>query len=287
MAEIQTQDEILIPERRIILHKGREFECLETNGQYHALMGLKAHGYSPVFMPQLIDARIEAPKDSRLWRFGYTTPSMIITGRIENEPMVIFDHRPDNYFSAPENLKKSLDLGLYNRAGIVPQPEFQRAVNHDQVTDDRGNRLVWVLKGKNYKKFRDSTSDIISVERALEHPQTIPFIGGEERAKRYLERHKEVYGNDIGVWHSDDLRDEPMGRLLYLGDGDDGSLGGDGGLVDDARFVGVRDGAQKILEPSLETKLEDVAENLSKLHPEFVREAWKNAYIEQLKEGLK
>ena len=57
--------------------------------------------------------------------------------------------------------------------------------------------------------------------------------------------------------------------------------------MDDARFVGVRDGAQKILEPSLETKLEDVAENLSKLHPEFVRVAWKNAYIEQLKEGLK
>ena len=33
----------------------------------------------------------------------------------------------------------------------------------------------------------------ISVENALEHPQTIPFLGSEATAKLYLQRHKEVY----------------------------------------------------------------------------------------------
>ena len=41
MTQIQTQDEILIPERKIVNRKGKEFECLQTNGNYHALKEIK------------------------------------------------------------------------------------------------------------------------------------------------------------------------------------------------------------------------------------------------------
>ena len=53
-------------------------------------------------------------------------------------------------------------------------------------------------------------SDVIDVAQALEHPQTIPFLGGRARAEQYLQRHKEVKGNRIGIWHSADLADEPL-----------------------------------------------------------------------------
>lgn len=274
MTQIQTQDEILIPERRIVNRKGKEFECLKINGNYHALKELKEQGYSPVFMPQLVDARIEAPKDSRLWQVLYSTPSIIATGRIKNEPMVVFDHTTDNYFSKPENITSSIKEGLVNGAGVIPQPYFEAMVDKDEITDEQGNRLVWVLKGKKYEEFRKSSSGIILVKNALKHPQPIPFIGGEERAKRYLERYEEVCGNSIRIRHSDDLNkygNEPLGRLLYVGLDDSDGLNGDGYLSGGARLVGVRDGAkgatQKISRPSLEQILkilEDHVPNASK-----------------------
>jgi hypothetical protein len=84
---------------------------------------------------------------------------------------------------------------------------------------------------------------------ATNHPQTKPFLR-LENAERYLEKHTEVIGNRIGIWHSDDLSPDPkiddlssepnrpLGSLLFLGvayvTGLDGLLYGGG------RFAGVR-----------------------------------------------
>ena len=83
-----------------------------------------------------------------------------------------------------------------------------------------------------------SKSDVISVDEALEHHQVIPFLGGQNRAEAYLFRYKEVYGNNIGVWHSEDLHNDlAVGRLLFVG-GYDYGLKGDDGLDGDGWFVG-------------------------------------------------
>lgn len=246
-AQVQEENEILIPVSSYL--RGREFEHLGNNGKYLALKELVNQGFRPVYMPQLADSRVNG---NLLWNRFYHAPSMIATGRMNNEPMVVFSHK-DNYFSNPDNIKASINQGLVNYAGKIPQPEFKSMVDQDQITDEQGNRLVYVLKGKEYQKFKDSKSGEIKVKHALEHPQTIPFLGGEERAKRYLARHKEVFGDKIGIWHSDDLADNPLAHVLCLGYGCSGSLYGDG-LSNYAHFVGVRDaeGAQKIFRPSLE-----------------------------------
>ena len=85
-----------------------------------------------------------------------------------------------------------------------------------------------------------SKSDVISVDEALEHHQVIPFLGGQNRAEAYLFRYKEVYGNNIGVWHSEDLHNDlAVGRLLFVGDNYDLSFGGDDNDLDsNGRFVG-------------------------------------------------
>lgn len=55
-----------------------------------------------------------------------------------------------------------------------------------------------------------------------------------------MQKHSQVYGSQIGIWHFDDLKDEPLGRLLCAGYDCGGGLVGSDILGDDARFFGVR-----------------------------------------------
>ncbi len=263
MTNTQTQEgnEILIPRKIVVTHlQGKEFYDSRKD---RALKSLIDQGYQPVFMPQLIDARIESDKDSRVWQTGFTTPSIRATGipqrgKYAGKPVVAYFHA-DNHISNPDNITEAIDgkEGLVNYAGRIPQEEFQRFVDLDGQTDQYGNQVSFLVP---YDDLRGSKSGVIPVKHALSHPQVIPFLGGEERAKKYLQRHKEVFGDEIGVWHLDDLDKEgneplPLGRLLYLGDGYINGLDGDDDLNGNGQFVGVRDGAQKISRPSLEQML--------------------------------
>lgn len=232
-------EEILIP----TFVEGREF-CADSVSE--ALRACQKAGFEAVFMPQLADARIAAPKEAQIWHNWYCAPSIRATGKTaQGTPVVIYAHVL-NYFSNPKNIETAINSGLVNGAGRMPESEFQRLL--DLQDDDK----VFVV---DYTTIKNSPSGVIALGDALKHPQTIPFLGGKERAERYLERHKEVFGEKMGVWHSDDLRDEPIGRLLFLGDVDNYGLYGDGDLSDGGRFVGVRrvvagSGAQK---PNLES----------------------------------
>lgn len=214
-----------------------------------ALRNLQNEGYKALFMPSIIDARIEAPDNARIWKTFYSAPSTRVTGRTkQGNPVVVYAHI-HNYFSEHNNITKAIENGLVNGAGVMPQKEFYKIVDLDGVKDSQENQLVWVV---DYEKLKNSTSAVIQVEEALGHPQTIPFLGGEERAQKYLKRHKGVYGNQIGIWHSDDLGNQPLGRLLFVGCSFDVGLGG-GGLRGGGRFVGVRaEVAPQILQPNLE-----------------------------------
>ncbi|MBI2632059.1 hypothetical protein HYW75_03585 [Candidatus Pacearchaeota archaeon] len=61
-----------------------------------------------------------------------------------------------------------------------------------------------------------------------------------------MKRHEEVYGDKIGIWKKNDLYDDvSVGRLLFVGSGDDGGLGGGNYLLRGyGRFVGVRRSAE-------------------------------------------
>ena len=228
---------IQIPRKELL--EGKEFHADYLD---QALENCQKEGFEAVFMPQLIDARIEAPKDARIWQTWYSAPSIRATGRTKQGiPVVVYAHIP-NYFSDPENIEEAMEQGLINGAGILPQKEFQKLLD---LEDDKNVFLV------DYNELKSSKSTIISSKGALEHPQTIPFIGGRERAEAYLGRHKEVYGNSIGMRHSDDLHDKPTGRLLFLGYDCDDDLNGSYDLhYLEGRFVGVRakGAAQKDIE---------------------------------------
>lgn len=172
--------------------------------------------HSPLFMPSLIDARIYSPKGARIWQSRYDSVSARVTGKTKaGNAVVVYAHIP-NYLAKPKNIEKAKKQKLVNGAGIVPQNEFQRLLDLEDGLN------VFAVDNNT---LNSSTSGVVAIKDALKHPQTIPFIGNEARAEAYLKRFEEVYGNKIGIWHCNDLGEQPLGRLLYVGDSNSGLNG--------------------------------------------------------------
>ncbi|MBI5398325.1 hypothetical protein HZB03_02575 [Candidatus Woesearchaeota archaeon] len=226
--EFIMSQEILIPQTRMI--KARLFEAFQANGLEAALEACIEAKHTPLYMPEVVDERIAAAEDSPLFQNWLTTPSVRVTGKSKGgNKVVVYGHVP-NYFSNPSNIRKAREAGLRNGAGIMPEPEFYT------LLDREDGKIVFVV---DYDRLRKSNSDVISVDDALQHPQTIPFLGGKERAEQYLVKHKAVYSKNIGIWHSDDLDEKPLGRLLFLGYYGNYGLYGGSVLYYFGRFLGV------------------------------------------------
>ena len=239
-----------------------------------ALEDCQKEGFRAMSMPELIDARINGKAN---WDKLYFTPSIIATGKTnEGKAVAVIAHVP-NYFSNPANIRKAKKEGLINGAGRMPQEEFQKLV------DAKDGKNVFVI---NYNELKNSKLDRISITEALEHPEVIPFLGGKERAEKYLAKFKEAYNkNSIGVWHEEDLSEKgPVGRLLFAGDLDYYGLLGINYLYYNGRFLGVRfeiaEGeAKKTKAPSIDQIME-IAEN-------YVPTAAKAEFEEKIRELYK
>src|SRR3989338_6340572 len=226
---------------------GREFYSEGIYGIADSLKACNNAGYQALFMPELAMARADAEKDSVLWKKWFLTPSVRATGRTKaGNSIAVYAHVPTS-LSNPANIRKLIgDNVLVNGAGLMKEDEFYSLIDQD------GNGRVFVV---DYNTLRSSTNGMIKVDDALRHPQTKPFLGGEKIAEAYLTKHKDVYGKNIGVWHSDDLKDSPMARLLCAGT--NGGLDDYGSLDDSGRFLGVAPEAQYV-----EKKLEDKVQKL-------------------------
>ena len=256
---------ISIPVKRKL--EGKEFYDNRTD---KALKACQTEGFEAQFMPSIADTRIEAEKDARIWQTWYSAPSVRATGRGKSTNLshkggtefVVYAHIP-NYFSNPNNIETAISQGLIKGAGIMPQNELQR------LLDLEDNKHVFVI---DYNTLRNSSSEVIPLKKALKHPQTIPFLSGKERAEKYLDRHNEVYGNQIGIWHSDDLSDKPVGRLLYVGYYCNNGLYGNNNLNNSARFIGVHgaEGASQKIVPSKEQLINIINEYIATVNKDDV-----------------
>jgi hypothetical protein len=172
----------------------------------NALKTVQKECRSVLYMPKLIDARIAAEKGSKLLYATYLTPSIQVTGKTkQGTPVVAYVHTK-NYFSNSENIINSHQT---NGARVMPRESFF------SVLDNEGDDIIVI----DYNALRNSSSGIIEVRNAIKHPLLIPFCGSEERAKKYLEKHLEIYGPQMSIWHCDDLVDEPLARPLAIGVG--------------------------------------------------------------------
>ena len=204
----------------------------ECSGEHRAL-----------FMSELVDARILSDEGSVFWQKGFNSQSVVVTGRTKGgSAVVVYGHVP-SYFSDPANIRRSKERSLEDGAGYFPENEFESLLAQE-------GEGVFVV---DYERLKSSVSGVIGVSEALDHPMVVPFLGGQERAELYLRRHEQVVGSMIGVYHVDDLRDTPVGRLLFVNSSNgNGGLDGCGDLYKYGRFVGVSrstEGAQKIRSP--------------------------------------
>ena len=190
------------------------------------LKRLQNGGYNALFMPQFVDARIEAPDNSPLWKNenvfkdSYDSISIRVTGNTkQGNPVIVYSHYATS-LSNPDILiellsKVPTDTPQYSV--YMPPEEFLNLVSRDGLQDEHGNRVVWVIDDNKLK----NKYGIMPVAKALKHPETIPFLGGEDRAQKYLARHKQIYGKEIGIWPYVVDRSienpQPKGTLLELG----------------------------------------------------------------------
>jgi|SRR3989339_2176163 len=176
------------------------------NGLEKALAACEQNYYSPIFMPELVDYRSQAKPCSYLLGNLITT-SIIVSGKTkQSNSVVIYIHRT-HYFSYSDAVKSARERGLLDGAGIMPLRSFQ------SFLDLEDNQTVFV---RDYNLLAQAKYGLLNVDTVLEHPQTIPFLGGEEIAERYLNKHKQVYGKTIGMCFSSKLSDQPLARFLSL-----------------------------------------------------------------------
>jgi hypothetical protein len=195
---------------------------------------LLREGYTPFSMPDLADMRIETPLNSKIWEGtlpGYNTGSICVCGDVcltenrENQK-VIYIHAP-HIFLNPDKLiegyNKAISENVPGRGCMLWPYEFDPLLKQDGRTDEQGNRLVWVVDAKVLRRWpiRNESTELglYGIDKptethnrryggkidgkdmiALNHPMTIPFFGGEERARHYLKRHKEKFGDTINIW---------------------------------------------------------------------------------------
>ncbi|GEM_PF-2233055 len=219
----------------------------DTKEFYHdeadvALENCQTAGYQAAFMPQLADVRINGQAS---WNKKFSTPSIRATGRTkQGNTVVVYAHVPTS-ITTPEAIRQKNSLlserqRIYGHNKVhLPQEEFQTLVDQDGKTDDHGNRLIWVI---DHDVLVRANFGDVPIAEALEHPQTIPFLGGQERAERYLKEHARAYvTKEICVWYYKDLEnDPPLAHLLKLGcNRCEGLVGADsfGGSL---RFLGIK-----------------------------------------------
>lgn len=195
-------------------------------------------GYSPAFMPFIVDEIIKAKKDWFRFNRKYTSASLIITGKTKptdrnnrGTPVIVISH-VSHYLSDLKNMQLAKSQGLVNGAARIPYAEFQKLL---ELRDDKNifvidySKLEYnVYDAKGLVRFviKAPTSwvdsyppyDLKYEGLALEHPLVIPFLGGEERAIEYFDKLYARIGNrTISIdYNRKDLSDQPVGRLLEI-----------------------------------------------------------------------
>ena len=240
-----------------------------------ALEACQNAGNRALSMPEIADLKID---DDFLWNEWYSSVSLKVTGRMpvtDKSPkggtsLVLYVHVP-NHFSYPENIREAR-AGLINGAGILPQPELEKLAD---LSDKDGTNGVFRLDGLDYNALKNSISGVILVEHALKHPQVIPFLGGRERAERYLDRHEQMVGSRIGVWHNNDLQEQPVAvaRPLFIGNDYNYSLDACGGFNYYGHFLGVSLNDAKGIAKKVPT-LEDILALAPDFVPKIAREEY-------------
>jgi len=191
-------------------------------------------GFEPLFIPEIVDERINSDRDSLIWHRPFYGVSIKVSGKSKGGNRVTaYCHKP-HFFCSPENIGWKIQRGIVNGAGIMPKDEFYR------ILDMEDNEKVFVMDYDLSEQHHPPTE--ISIEKALKDPQTIPFLGGRGRAEEYLETYARIYKNRVRIIYEKDFSIQylALARFLYLGYGSYPTIDSDNDFDNPCWIVGRR-----------------------------------------------
>ena len=208
-----------------------------ANSHEEALALCESAGNRALFLPEIAQARIAGDLP---WNNYYGSRSLRVTGTSKGGSKVVLYVHTDHPLATSEGVRRAKRQGLVDGAARFSQTVFLQLLERDGEKADDG---TYCVKAVPHGRLTESPSGIISIDDALDHPQTVPFLGSEDLAKQYFAALRRAYNTDkIGIWHSNDLhKDGPLARPLFVGcNYYYGLFGGNDSVFNGGRVVGVR-----------------------------------------------
>jgi hypothetical protein len=135
-------------------------------------------GYRALFIPELVDARLESLKESEIWKLPYSSQSLRAAGTTRQGNNVVIYAHVENYFSKPENIRRNLHIYV-NGPQPIPTEEFER--------------LLGMEDGARVYVIHEADLGAGSAEhyaRMNTHPLSRLFDGGDEGLNAICDRYQ-------------------------------------------------------------------------------------------------
>ncbi|MEM4259927.1 MAG: hypothetical protein QXG00_01695 [Candidatus Woesearchaeota archaeon] len=157
------------------------------------------------FTPEFADKRAENAQnntDDNIWNKMITTRSLEVMKVIFNNVYIMHIHIP-HFFCDPKILKNKEAEGLIGNAIKIPNNLFEYYWN---LSDNKHIfKKIYHKDGENFNSNLPKP-EIFTIKEALKIDYVIHFLGGENIAKIYLDKHKQIIGEKIKI--------EPITNLL-------------------------------------------------------------------------
>ncbi|RJQ17104.1 hypothetical protein C4573_03550 [Candidatus Woesearchaeota archaeon] len=185
-----------------------EAMVLEDN-VVNMIKNMEHSGYRPLFMPELVDARISTGRNNPVWK-DVATASIKVTGESRHgNYVVVYAHMPHPMLIA-DHVRNGYDNNQFTQKfGILNMP----TVLFQQLLDKEDGKNVFVLDATTAEQSVPEKADMpgigtieLKVEDAIKHPLVIPFLGGCERAEKYLAKHAKTAGRRISLYNTPDSK---------------------------------------------------------------------------------
>ena len=223
-------------------------------------------------LPEIFHARVMSLENSFVCTNWFTAMSEEIVGTTQSGSKLLVVEHGGGIFSTHERIRKIERRGLINGAGRLSQRDFNNLLN-GKLPDgkeipvysyadfiDQGNlprKYGIILDFDRIKSIQSGLNDIDSL---YENPLIIARAGGQEQAREYLDKVKQIYQEkDLRLYHPFQRVDasKAQGRVLFVGC--EINFYGNSGLDADGRFIWVQKSAEsgaKTLVHSLEKCLD-------------------------------
>ena len=234
----------------------KEFGGRMDNALEQALNYVTPLGGFVASIPQIVAGRIKADFENEIWTKYHDGLTEELAGKTEAGNEIMIEVHGGGIWT-PERMRKAYADKLVNGAGRLTEKEFMDIANGklpDAVEIPHWHYSEFVKKESkdlpiryavitDFKKVKNLTNGLQPWADLYNNPLIILRAGGVEQAHTYLDRAKKRHSNynNYGCWHQFSSIDTniPQGRLVFLGNDDDGFNGDYGLNFSNGRFVGV------------------------------------------------